>query len=174
MEKLPLRLTEARKSKKLTQNDVANALHMTQSNISAYEKGIRNPPIEILVELARYYGVSVDYLLGISLTDYPDKKNERPLARLARIPQPDSQHPVTLDAFIRLANSMAAYVAIGAPAGNAPVNTAGDVVHAAASLLDAAAADSLAEVIDAANALAVAGLSATDTVREFADRNYEE
>ena len=174
MDILKKRLKELREIKNVNQTEVADAIHVSQSSYSGYERGTM-PSVEIMIELAKYFNVSLDYLLGLSeQIAQIDTRTERPLSRLARIPQPDSQHPVTLDAFIRLANSMAAYVAIGAPAGNAPVNTAGDVVHAAASLLDAAAADSLAEVIDAANALAVAGLSATDTVREFADRNYEE
>lgn len=168
MDQLPVRLTEARKAKKLTQNDVAKALHMTQSNISAYEKGIRNPPLETLVDIAEFYDVSTDFLLGVSVDNSQDKKAERPLARLSRIPQLGSQHPVTLDAFIRLANALASYVAVGSPAGPAPVNTAGAVVHATADLLEAATADSIAEVIDAANAMAMAGLSAGDTVKAFA------
>ena len=41
---------------------------MTQQRISSYEKGIREPDIETLKEIIKFFGVSADYFLGISNT----------------------------------------------------------------------------------------------------------
>lgn len=58
-----------------TQQEVARLLHVSQNTYSQYELGILNYPVDALVTLAQFYGVSVDYLLG--LTDvkapYPRK-----------------------------------------------------------------------------------------------------
>ena len=60
-----------------TQKDVANVLHVTNT-YSKYEIGVSRYPLDAIIKLAEYYGVSIDYLVG--LTDepkpYPRKKNE--------------------------------------------------------------------------------------------------
>lgn len=48
----------------LTQTDMAKALFISQRTYSYYESGGHNIPIEILVKIADYFGVSVDYLLN--------------------------------------------------------------------------------------------------------------
>ncbi|WP_459195802.1 helix-turn-helix domain-containing protein [Wukongibacter baidiensis] len=61
---LTKRLRELRKEKKLTQNDVANKLGISQSAYNHYEKGIRIPDAITLKKLADILDVSTDYLLG--------------------------------------------------------------------------------------------------------------
>lgn len=46
------------------QQELADYLHVKQTTYSKYELGKINIPIEILIKLADYYNVSVDYLLG--------------------------------------------------------------------------------------------------------------
>lgn len=48
----------------LTQKQVADYLHITQTNYSKYELGKVNIPVEVFIKLADFYSVSVDYLLG--------------------------------------------------------------------------------------------------------------
>lgn len=48
----------------LTQKQVAEILNVKQNTYSQYEIGVLNYPIDVLIKLADYYGVSVDYLLG--------------------------------------------------------------------------------------------------------------
>ncbi len=59
----------------LTQQAVARLLHVSQNTYSQYELGILNYPVDALVTLAQFYGVSVDYLLGLTdvKTPYPKK-----------------------------------------------------------------------------------------------------
>ena len=47
-----------------TQKQVAEILGVSQNTYSQYEIGILNYPVDALVKLADFYGVSVDYLLG--------------------------------------------------------------------------------------------------------------
>lgn len=58
-----MRLKELRKQKHISQTDLAKALNMKQTTISSYEKGKTQPPIEVLIDMANYFNVSLDYLL---------------------------------------------------------------------------------------------------------------
>lgn len=62
------RLRQQRKRMRLTQREVADRLHVSAMTISKYET-CRLPPTQMLIELARLYGVSTDYLLGV--TNHP-------------------------------------------------------------------------------------------------------
>ena len=54
-----------RTSKGWTQSDLAKKLGMTRSGVNAWEMGISVPSTAYLVELARLFHVSTDYLLGL-------------------------------------------------------------------------------------------------------------
>ena len=70
------RIRDLRNDRGLTQEDVAKILHLSQNTYSQYEIGTTRYPLDAVVTLAEFYGVSVDYLVG--LTDerkpYPRKK----------------------------------------------------------------------------------------------------
>lgn len=65
------RIRDLREDHDYTQVLLADHLHITQAAYSNYETGERAVPIEILIKLARFYNVSVDYLLGE--TDNPKR-----------------------------------------------------------------------------------------------------
>ena len=58
------RLRELREDHDKSQRDIAALLDMPQSQYWRYEQGFSDIPTEILIKLADYYNVSVDYLLG--------------------------------------------------------------------------------------------------------------
>lgn len=58
------RLLDLRKEHNLTQQDLARLLHCQREVYRRYEKGIRDIPISYAIILAKYYNVSVDFLLG--------------------------------------------------------------------------------------------------------------
>ncbi|MBD5133335.1 MAG: helix-turn-helix transcriptional regulator [Clostridiales bacterium] len=62
--KLAERLRELRKEKNLRQEHLAVALDIGMSTYCRYEQGKREPTASLLVQMADYYDVSVDYLLG--------------------------------------------------------------------------------------------------------------
>lgn len=59
-------LCELREDKGLTQLQLSRILHISNSSISAYETGTREPNTEVLIALSRYFDVTTDYLLGIT------------------------------------------------------------------------------------------------------------
>ncbi|MEJ6950822.1 cobalamin-dependent protein [Natronospora cellulosivora (SeqCode)] len=60
------RLKKLRKEKKLRQKDLAEELDLAQTTIANYEKNTRFPNQETLIQIAEFFDVSLDYLLGRS------------------------------------------------------------------------------------------------------------
>lgn len=54
-----------------SQQEVCAALNIEQSTLANYENGKRVPKIEILIKIAEYYNVSMDFLLGVSKKKSP-------------------------------------------------------------------------------------------------------
>lgn len=63
MKRLEL-LRNLREDHDLTQKQVGEILHISQRSYAHYEAGTREIPLDILVRLADYYGVSLDYIVG--------------------------------------------------------------------------------------------------------------
>lgn len=61
---LPAVLTLLRKERNLTQEELADKLHVSRSGYAHYEAGERKPSIDILIIIADFYGTSLDYLMG--------------------------------------------------------------------------------------------------------------
>lgn len=60
-----------REDRDITQKQMAEYLHCSQQVYSNYELGQRDIPTDILIKLSHFYGVSTDFLLG--LTDKPTR-----------------------------------------------------------------------------------------------------
>jgi len=56
------RLRDLREDHDLKQAEVAALLGIQQTVYSRYERGFQNLPLEHLLRLAEYYGVSIDYI----------------------------------------------------------------------------------------------------------------
>lgn len=65
---ISVRLRELRKIKGLTLKQVSEVLSIPLNTYANYEHGVRQPPIELIVEICRFFDTSSDYLIG--LTDY--------------------------------------------------------------------------------------------------------
>ena len=64
MNRYPLRLSELRKAKNLKQSDVADLLKITTRHYQEVEYGKINLSMTMLIKLANFYVVSIDYLVG--------------------------------------------------------------------------------------------------------------
>ena len=64
------RIEDLRIDHDLTQQQIAEILHCKREVYRRYEKGIRELPLSYAIILAKYYKVSLDYLVGLT-----DKKN---------------------------------------------------------------------------------------------------
>ncbi len=67
------RIRDLREDRDLKQREIADILGCAQRTYSNYELGNRDIPTDVLIKLALYYNVSVDYILG--LTNNP-KRNK--------------------------------------------------------------------------------------------------
>ena len=65
------RLRDLREDRDWKQRQVAEFLNCSQRGYSNYETGVRDIPTDVLIRLSDLYGVSTDYLLG--LTDNPKR-----------------------------------------------------------------------------------------------------
>lgn len=70
------RIKKLREEKGLMQQDVCNTLGIEQSTLANYENNRRIPKIDVLIEIANYYGVSLDYLVGMTDNRF-NSPNER-------------------------------------------------------------------------------------------------
>lgn len=62
------RIKSLRERTGLTQADVARQLGISRSGVNAWEMGLSVPSTQYIVELAKKFGVSTDYLLGMENT----------------------------------------------------------------------------------------------------------
>lgn len=69
------RLRELREDHDYSQADIGKRLGMSKQQYFLYEKGYRDIPTHVLIALAKLYGTSVDYILG--LTDDPQPHRDR-------------------------------------------------------------------------------------------------
>ena len=70
------RITELRNEKGISKADLAKILYVGRSSVSGYEKGTIQPSVTVLIQLATYFDVSVDYLLGRTNIRVPFNKFE--------------------------------------------------------------------------------------------------
>lgn len=101
-----LNLKELRKKRKLTQADLAEVIGVSQVTMGRYETGEREMPYETLFQLADYFGVTIDEILGrtpMTITliqgDPPPKGEDE--YELVLDPNDLPKSPDDLDAMIR-------------------------------------------------------------------------
>ncbi len=61
-----MRLRDIREDRDITQQTLAEYLHIKQNTYSQYENGHRQLPLDLLVKLAVYFDTSTDYILGLT------------------------------------------------------------------------------------------------------------
>ena len=68
------RIRDLREDKDLSQKEIAKILNMSQTGYSKYEVGTNDVPTKVLIQLAKFYDTSVDYILGLTDEIKPYKK----------------------------------------------------------------------------------------------------
>lgn len=71
------RIRELREDKDLTQKQIGQLLHMSQTGYNQYEIGKNDIPTKVLIELAKFYNTSIDYILEITDETKPYKRKEK-------------------------------------------------------------------------------------------------
>lgn len=75
------RFKELRKLHKLSQVEIAERYDIDRTTVGKWESNISTPSIETLKDLANYFDVTLDYLLGNSSNPKLNKKDERDIQR---------------------------------------------------------------------------------------------
>lgn len=83
------RLQELRKDAGLTQDALAVILNINKHSISSYERDKSEPPDSIKIAMARYFGVTVDYLVGMSADPHPYEEEYQYIRLPAQFPRED-------------------------------------------------------------------------------------
>ena len=60
------KLSLLRNERQMKQEDLGKIFHLSKSTISTYERNEHQPDYDTLIELAKYFNVSTDYILGVS------------------------------------------------------------------------------------------------------------
>ena len=68
------RLQELREDRGISRKDLAANLNITVSALGMYEQGRREPNMEMLIRLADYFNVTLDFLVGRSFHDEETSK----------------------------------------------------------------------------------------------------
>ncbi len=77
-------LKSLREEKGITQEGLASILNVSRSSVANYETGVREPDIACLEDIADFFEVSVDYLLGRSDLKHKEPEMEQ-LAQLQKL-----------------------------------------------------------------------------------------
>lgn len=59
-------LKKLRRCRNLTQQELGSQVGLSKAVVSKYENGMGYPTFDVLIRIARYFGVTTDYLLGVS------------------------------------------------------------------------------------------------------------
>lgn len=66
MNEFGIRLKMLREENNLTLAELAEKLNTTKSNLSRYENGKVDPALNVVIEYAQFFGVSLDWMAGVS------------------------------------------------------------------------------------------------------------
>lgn len=152
------RIKQLREEKELNQTEVADALRIPRSALSAYENG-RIPSMDHALALANYYHVSLDYIAGISAERSANASalvsSLMTLNNLAGASAP------TASDVGALVDAAIVYMCQGKPCGEQPLTAWRDFMRHLTACLKAATQGDATKLADAANAATIAALDVT-------------
>jgi len=107
--KIGVRLAELRKRRGMTQLELAERLHVRQSLLSRYERGVVRLHGQLVAEFAKALRVSADELLGLKEAKtngfLPERRFLRRLQKVHKLSKRQKENLLgTIDAFLKSAN----------------------------------------------------------------------
>ena len=98
------RITQLRKQQKISQEDLAKQAGVSRTMMGNYERNDNTPSVEVLLKLAKAFGVTVDYLIGESELSSMDKENIKRLKDIENLAPQDKEYILyAIDNLIRAA-----------------------------------------------------------------------
>lgn len=106
-------IADCRKSKNLTQEQLAEKLYITDRAVSKWERGLSLPDAGIMIDLCNILDINVNELLIGEMIDNKDykKKTEELLVEMARVDEEKNKRLIS-DMFILMITAVVFYVAI--------------------------------------------------------------
>lgn len=86
------RITQLRKAKNWSQEELARKIDASRIMIGKYERNDNSPSIEVIVKLSKAFDVSVDFLLGEGSNASYDKEMVKRLDDIEQLDQDTKQH----------------------------------------------------------------------------------
>lgn len=78
-------IKDLRLEKKLIQKELGCKLGISLSSISMYERGERQPDLETLIKISKFFNVTTDYLLGLTdIPNYEKMPNQHQITHLTK------------------------------------------------------------------------------------------
>lgn len=165
------RLRYLRTRMDINQAEAAQRLGMPTATYSSYENGV-SPKLETLVALSTFYGVSSDYLLGLSNETKP-ASGELGIY-IAQLMEAAGESAPTSSELAALMKEAIRYYRRGAPCGDIPMKSLRGFVEGLRSALCAATAGQTPALIDNANAAVVSALEITKMPAAFLNQKKGE
>ena len=161
MDILKKRMRDLREDNDLKQNALADAMGISQSAISGYECG-REPPLDVIFQYAKFFDVSVGYLLGLTNEKKPvPKEDEQAIENMQAAAAVRGEAAFARSDVTALAAAFGRYYQAGAPAGTTPMACVCAFLPAMVRVLDAAAAQDVPALLTACDDVAKAGPNIT-------------
>lgn len=159
MDAFSKRLRLLRNERGWKQTEFAEKLNFSGAMASAYENG-REPSYDMLVQIARLFHVSTDYLLGLTAVKQADPSAlTTAIDQSAAAAEAAGVEPIGAEDIQRLMQQLTVYLRAPQCAGTLPVDTARQLLTGMTALLAALTSGSTAAVLDASNILLSAILS---------------
>jgi len=86
------KISELRKAKKWSQEDLAKEVGSSRVMIGNYERNSNTPSIDIILKIAKVFDVSVDYLVGEGQLSTYDKEVLKRIEDIEHLPEEDKNH----------------------------------------------------------------------------------
>lgn len=86
------KITELRKAKNWSQEDLAKEIGSSRVMIGKYERNDNAPSIEVLLKMAKAFDVTVDYLIGEGQLSSYDKDVLKRIEDIEHLPEEDKNH----------------------------------------------------------------------------------
>lgn len=164
MQQISERLKQLREERGLKQEILASELGCTRFNISYYENG-REPPIDLLIEYAKYFDVSIEFLIGLTIERQPKSSALEPMFKT--LESQCGEHATTASDVSKLLDAMIKYYRSGAKAGHTPADALSDVLDSMTDLFLFAAGDDVAALLSAVNAVTRHTLNITGVLNAY-------
>ncbi len=107
-------IAEMRKSKNMTQRDLAEKLHVTDKAVSKWERGLASPDIQLLPHLSEIFGITIDELINGELEEFSiqEPKYQSKIQEETKTIKKTQKRPINIKKLSSICLSMSMFIGI--------------------------------------------------------------